>query len=329
MVTRRLVVGGGLAFAALPAAAQLRAGTFRIGLLAAGGQVLLPENNPWMQAFAERLDRLGYTIGKNLSFETRAAGGNDKRLLELASELIATRPDAILVTSTPALMALFKQNSPIPVVFVIGFDPVKLGVVKNIARPDGNFTGLFNNATDVISKNFQILRDLLPNARRIAYLTDPLLDASRAVYQEQLNAASEHLGFEVKGFEAKTGDQLPAVFDQIVAFKADALTQGGGPFWTVHRRTIIELIHAHRLPSLHIFRMDAVDGALMSFGSDTEELFRTAASYTDKILRGAKPSDLPIEQATKMILVINMKTARQLEIEIPPVLIASASELIE
>jgi len=119
-----------------------------------------------MQAFVERLGQLGYASGKNLSFETREASGDEARLAEITGELIAARPDVIFVGATPTLMALFKQHSSVPVVFVIGFDPIKLGVVKNLARPDGNFTGLFNNATDVFSKTYQIIRDLLPDARR-------------------------------------------------------------------------------------------------------------------------------------------------------------------
>jgi putative tryptophan/tyrosine transport system substrate-binding protein len=165
MIARRSLLASVAVFMARPAIAETAARAVRIGMIWAGA-ARTPEDDPWMRGFLEEMQRLGYTTGKNLAFETRIASGDDKRLADAAAELIALRPDVIFVTATPSLMALAKQHSTVPVVFIVGGDPVQLGVAQSLGHPGGSFTGLFNNAGDVLPKSLQMLRDLLPQARR-------------------------------------------------------------------------------------------------------------------------------------------------------------------
>jgi putative ABC transport system substrate-binding protein len=236
----------------------------------------------------------------------------------------------ILVTATPTLMALANQHTTIPVVFVIGVDPVGLGVVQSIAHPGGVFTGLYNNGGEHLEKNVQLMRDLLPHGRRLAFFGDAAFPpAVKRRYLEGMTAAANKQGFEPKFFEVTSGEELPAAFDQMDEFKADGLIMIGGPVWSKNRLSIIGLTRSHRLPTIHLWRLDPADGALMSYGSDMEGQLRSAAGQVDKILRGEKPADLPVEQATRFKFVINLKTARELKLEIPPLLLNYADELIE
>jgi putative ABC transport system substrate-binding protein len=242
MITRRTLLASGAIFAAIPSVAQPKEGPFRAGLQWAG-QALTPENSPWMQAFTEELERLGYVGGKNLEFETRTAGGDTKRLPDLAAELLALRPDVILVSTTASLMALANQHATVPVVFTIGVDPIGLGIVQSLAHPGGYFTGLFNNAGDVLPRSLQMLRDLLPQARRVGSLIDPSFGPKiTAEFLEHMNAAADRLGFEFKAIEVTSPEQLPSVFDQLEKFKAEA-------FFFGHGRPIVEPTSAgnHRI----------------------------------------------------------------------------------
>jgi putative ABC transport system substrate-binding protein len=324
MITRRIFLASAAALATRPTAAAER--VFRIGLLWAGS-----DDNPWIKFFVEELSTRGYVLGKNLAFEMRAAGGDANRLTGLTADLLALRPDVILVSTTASVMALAKQQSTVPVVFVIGVDPVeRLKVAQSLSHPGGSFTGLFNNAGDVLPKSLQMLRDLLPQARRVGSLSDPSFGpVVTAAGRAQMTAAAERLGVEFETIELNSGEELPSAFDRLAELKVDAFLGTGGPFSNQHRSSIIELVRAHRWPAIYPFRADAAEGGLMSYGSDMDALFRSAAGYVDRILQGAHPADLPIEQATKLILVINMKTARELSLEIPQLLLANATELIE
>ena len=325
MITRRFLLALSAALATLPAGAAERTGPFRVCFFVQSAEI-----TPWTDAFVEEMAKLGYAIGKNWRFERVNAADGTKPLPEVAVEVLASRPDVILVQATPTLMALAKQQATIPVVFIIGFDPIGLGIVQSLAHPGGDFTGLFNNAADHFEKNVQLMRDLLPQGRRLAFLEDANFRAALLRKgEERLTAVSSKVGFEPKFFEVKSGEDLPAAFDQIEAFKADGLVTGGGPVWAKNRLSIIGLSRSHRLPTIHLWRIDPADGALMSYGSDMEGQFRSAADQVDKILRGANPADLPVEQATRFKLVINLKTAREIGLKIPPLLLNVADELIE
>jgi putative tryptophan/tyrosine transport system substrate-binding protein len=328
MMTRRSLLASGAVLTVFPASAQLRRGPFRVGFLWAGTP--WTPDSPLLRPFTEEIQRLGYVPGNNLAFEARSSEGDDKRLPDLAAELLALRPDVILVSSTPAVMALAKQRSTVPVVFVIGVDPVgRLGIAQSLSHPGGSFTGFFNNAGDVLPKSLQMLRDLLPQARRVGFLQDMTFGRAIGARVQSGDEYAERVGFELKTVEVNPGDDPTAVFDRLTGFEVEAFLATGGVYWSRNRRSLIELTRTRRLPSVFPFRMDAVDGALMTYGSDMDGLFRSAAGYVDRILQGANPADLPIQQATKLILVINMKTARELNLEIPQVLFANAAELIE
>jgi ABC-type uncharacterized transport system substrate-binding protein len=325
MITRRRLLAASAALATLPAQAAERAGPFRVCLFWAGAEIA-----PWIDAFAAEMTKLGYVNGDNWRFEKVSAGGDPQRLPEAAGNLLAQHPDVILVTATPTLMALAKQHATIPVVFVIGVDPIGLGIVQSLAHPGGNFTGLFNNAGDHLEKNVQLMRDLLPQGRRLAFLVDLSFPPEvNQYYREHMTAVSKRLGFEPKFFEAKSGEDLRSVFDQMAEFKVEGYVGIGGPVWGKNRLSIIELARTYRIPTISLWRLDPADGGLMSYGSDMEGQFRGAADQVDKILRGANPADLPVEQAVRFKLVINLKTARELGLEIPPLLLQSADELIE
>jgi putative ABC transport system substrate-binding protein len=311
--------------AALPAGAAERTDPFRVCFFVAGAEV-----TPWIDAFTAEMAKLGYAIGNNWRFERVNLGGDTKRLPEAAAEVLALHPDVILVSATPTLMALAKQHATIPVVFVIGVDPVGLGIVQSLAHPGGNFTGMFNNGGDHLEKNVQLMRELLPQGHRLAFYVDASFGpAINRDLREKMTAAANEQGLEPKFFEVRSGEELPAAFDQMDEFKADGLIMIGGPVWAKNRLSIIGLTRSHRLPTIYPWRLDPADGGLMSYGSDMEGQFRRAANHVDKILRGANPADLPVEQATTFKFVINLRTARELGVEVPPLLLSFATELIE
>ena len=324
-MTRRLFLASGAALTTFSARAEEQTGPFRVAALWVGS------GPPWLPEFMEEMGKLGYATDHNLSFEALSADGQATRLPELAAELLARRPDVILVGGAAPAMAFANLHVNVPVVFIaLGVDPIRLGLVQSLPHPGGYFTGLFNNAGDHNEKNLQLLRDLLPNARRVAFLVDPSFGPTvirRAT--EKLSAVAEQLRFEPKFIEAKSGEELPSAFDQMDEFRAEALVVNGGVVWGKARLTIIELARSHRIPAIYLWRVDVADGGLMSYGADMEAQYRQAAMYVDKILHGASPADLPVEQATRFKLVINVRTARELGIQIPWILLTNADELIE
>jgi putative tryptophan/tyrosine transport system substrate-binding protein len=325
MITRRVLLAASAGLAALPAKAAERTGPFRACFFASGAEI-----TPWIDAFTAEMAKLGYVIGNNWRFDKVNVGGDAKRIPEAVTEVLALHPDVILTTATPTLMALANQQAKSPVVFVIGSDPIKLGIVQSLAHPGGSFTGFFNNAADHLAKNLQLIRDLLPQARRVAFLVDSSFGPALVRrYREGMTFTSEQLGFEPKFFDVEASEELPSVFDRMGEFKADALFVNGGPFWGKNRLSIIALTRSHRLPAIHLWRLDPADGGLMSYGADVEAQMRGAAHHVDKIFHGAIAADLPVEQATRFKLVINLKTAREMGVEIPTLLLNAADEVIE
>jgi len=281
-----------------------------------------------LDAFRDAMRQLGYIEGRNVRFEYRFADGVVDQLPRLAAELIALDPNVILSGPLPAHLALQRATSTIPIVMGTGADPVGFGLVKSLARPGGNITGLANFAEELASKQLDLIRQLLPRLSRVGVLinvTNPL----HVPQWRETQAAATKAAIALMPFEIERAGQLEAAFAMFVQERVDALLVPPDFIFYTDRRLIAELAAAARLPAVYFLRAQVEDGGLMSYGPDLREGFRRAATYVDKILKGAKPGDLPVEQPTKIELVINLKTAKVLGLEIPPQLLARADDVIE
>ncbi len=283
-----------------------------------------------MTRYATGLRSAGWVEGRNLHIEYRAAGGQFDRLPALAQELVALKPDLIAAVSPQPSRAAKNATSTIPVVFISVADPVRVGLVESLARPGGNVTGL---ATVVpggfIGKLLEQLKLALPKAVRIATLLNPTNEITNAIFPLEGPQAARQLEVELQVLEAKTPEEIERAIDAAVREKADALWVVGDPLFHAPAQRIPDLAARARLPSMYLVRELVTAGGLMSYGPDFIEMFGRAAVYIDKILKGAKPADLPVEQPTKYLLVINLKTAKALGITIPQSVLSRADEVIQ
>jgi ABC-type uncharacterized transport system substrate-binding protein len=296
-----------------------------VGILWAGSAASNAAN---FEAFRDAMRKLGYIEGRNVRFEYRLADGMIDRLPGLAAELVALNPDVIVSGPLPASLAVQKATSTIPIVMGTGADPVGFGLVKSLAHPGGNITGVANFAEQLASKQLDLMRELLPRLSRVAVLvnvTNPL----HVPQWRGTQAAAIKAAIALVPFEIQKAEQLEAAFAMFTRERADALLVPPDVTFNTHRRRIAELAVSARLPAVYFNRAQAQDGGLMSYGPYIPEGYRRAATYVDKILKGAKPGDLPVEQPTKIEFVINLKTAKALGLEIPPQLLARADEVIE
>jgi putative ABC transport system substrate-binding protein len=277
-------------------------------------------------AFKRKLQDLGYVEGKNITFVVRYGEGNYDydRLPALASELVALAPDVIVSGATVCTAALQPATSSIPIVMLVSTDPVGSGFIKSLAKPGGNITGLSNQGTDYTAKSLEILHAITPNARRIAVLRSPSI-AHETLIKESYDAA-DALGITIIPVSARTLDDLDEAFLTMQKENCDALFVLIDPRITPK---IVELAAKLRLPAMYQITWFVKLGGLLSYSPDYQEMFQRAAIYVDKILRGASPADLPVEQPTRFELAINLKTAKALGITIPPSLLARADEVIE
>jgi putative ABC transport system substrate-binding protein len=282
---------------------------------------------PWTAAFAQRLHELGWVEGRTVTIEYRWTQGRTERVAEIAAEMVQLKPDVIVSAGTN--VPLLRQAAPAtPIVFAIGRDPLGEGLVASLARPGGNITGLSSQVTDLAGKRLGLLREVVPGIRRIAVLAEPHDPGSERERNEAL-AAARRLGLEVTTLDLSSPDQDIAPAFEALKGRADALYVGTGGLTTLRVSHIFRLAVATHLPTIGGQRPYAQAGALISYGPDYADLFRRAGDYVDKILRGMKPGDLPVEQPTKFELVINNKTAKTLGIEIPSKLLFTADEVIE
>jgi putative ABC transport system substrate-binding protein len=277
----------------------------------------------------ERLDALrevGYVEGQNLVVERRHAEGRLDRLPALATELVGLKPDVILATGEAAIRAAKNATKVIPIVMAFSDDPVGKGHVASLARPGGNITGVSLVAAGTMAaKRVEVFKEAVPRARRIALLSWPGMEAAQAKEAEQ---AARVLKIETVLVEVRNGDYEGA-FSTLVAERADALFVLSNPILNRDRKRIIALAARNRLPAIYEWRESAEDGGLLAYGAKIRELHRRVAAYVDKILKGAKPGDLPVEQPTTFELVINLKTAKALGLAIPPSLLGRADEVIQ
>jgi putative ABC transport system substrate-binding protein len=317
-----IILLGGAATWPLVANAQQSGQLFRIGYLA----FLRGQDS---ETVLQRLSELGYSEGQNLRFDLRSADGQAERLPQLAAELVRTGPDVLIAGfGTLTAKAAKAATTTIPVVFTSVGDPIGAGVVASLNRPGGNVTGVSSEASDVVGKRLQILRECIPGKLTIAVLVNPDTPFS-ALALPELRAAADARGLRVEVFEARTADQVPVAIEAAKQAGAAGLITLEDPLIVGARRQIAELAAKARLPAVYANRAFAEAGGLMSYGVDRRQLYRRAAEYVDKILKGAKPADLPVEQPTQFEFVINLKAAQALGLTVPNTLLVSADQVIE
>jgi len=280
-----------------------------------------------MAAFREGLAKAGYVEGQNVAIEYRWAEGRYDRLPELATDLVRRRVSVIATPgTTAAALAAKAATETIPIVFGVGGDPVQLGLVASLNRPGGNATGVNFFTSELMAKRMQLLRELVPAAKRVAVLVNPT-DRSNETTLRDVEAAA--IGQEVVALEVASGREIDSAFESLEREKVDALFVSGGAFFTARRTQLTILAARYALPATYTQRLFVEVGGLMSYGTDILDAFRQVGVYTARVLKGAKPADLPVSQPTKFELVINLNTARALRLEVPPALLARADEVIE
>ena len=329
MTTRRVFLAslaGGLIIAPLVALAQQPGKVWRIGLLDLAPSS--PATVARWKACRERLRELGYAEGQNVVFESRRADGQVSRLPGLAAELVNAKADIVVTASSEAARAAKQATSSIPVVTATAGDPVALGLVTSLARPGGNVTGVVSLITELAGKRLELLKQLIPRASRVAILRDPDNRASADTVRGAESVAKT-LGLTVHSVDARGPGDFDAAFLAMKRGRADAMILGENTPYIAHRRRLADLAIQHRLPMMTAAKEYAQAGALVSYGTDYLELFRRAAVYVDRILKGARPADLPVEQPTKFELVINVKTAKALGLTIPQSVLGRADEVIQ
>jgi putative tryptophan/tyrosine transport system substrate-binding protein len=278
-------------------------------------------------AFVQRLRELGWVDGRNLAIEYRWAEGRPERVSEIAAEFVRNKVDVIVTVASPPTLAAKQATAVIPIVFAAVSDPVGTGLVASLARPGGNVTGLANQMSDTVGKKLEILREVVPDLRRLAIMTNVGNPAS-VLEMGEAQAAARKLGLEVTTSEIRRAKDIAPAF-KALRERADALYLSPDPLMNTNRTGINILAVGARLPTMHGLREYVEAGGLMSYGPNLPDQFRRVADIVDKLLRGAKPGDIPVEQPTRFDLVINLTTANALGLEIPAALLARADEVIE
>ena len=324
---RELLAALGGAAAAWPLAARAQQPMAKLPTIGFLGAATPSAWSQRVAAFVQRLRELGWTEGRTVVVEYRWAEGRSERFLEIAAEFAQLKVDVIVAAGTPAILAARQATSVVPIVFVGAGDPVGTGLVASLPRPGGNVTGLSAQTTDTVGKRLELLRELMPGIRRLAIMGN--VDNPVSVLEmREIGAACAALGLEADALEIRrTADIVPAF--EALKRGAEALYVQADPLVIANQIRINTLALGMRLPTMHGLREYVEAGGLMSYGPNFPDLFRRAADFVDKILRGAKPSDIPVEQPTKFELVINLITAKALGLEIPPTLLARADEVIE
>ena len=322
-------VTGSLLSAPLAAEAQQAARSVRIGFLALDMAGSNPRDR---EAFLQGLRDLDYVEGRNLLIEYRDAKGKPERFRALAAELVALKVDVIVASGgTLGALAAKQATTTIPVVFGAVGDPVSEGIVASLARPGGNVTGLSVVSSELVVKSLELLKQAAPEVNRVALLLKPdsMPVRARKSRVEAAEVAARSLGMRLQVVEARGPEDFDGAFSDMTRAHAGALAVWATPVFDAHRQRLVDLAARNRLPAVYSFRRYVESGGLMSYGPDLPDLFRRAATYVDKILKGAKPGDLPVEQPTKFELVINLKTANALGLTIPPSLLQRADQVIE
>ena len=316
----------GVAAAPLAAEAQQAGKVYRIGYLSTPTRESVAHG---VDAFLRKLRELGWVEGQNLVIEYRWAEGNVERLPDLAAELVRRKVDVIVAPAGSAALAAKNATSSIPIVMIFPSDPVEMGLVTSLRRPGGNITGTtFTPGPEIFGRQLQILKETIPRASRVAILSNPA-DPSFALQVREVEAAARTLHMRLQHVEARGPEQFDSAFAAMARERADALLVNGTSTFLAHRVRLAELAVKNRLPTMYSFRESVEAGGLMAYAVNMAAFVERAAVYVDKILKGAKPADLPVEQPTKFELVINLKTAKALGLAIPRSLLARADEVIQ
>ena len=328
LVGLAVVLALSLALLPLGVEGQQTGKVYRVGILTLVRRPLLEE------AALRSLRELGYVEGRNLVLEWQSSEGSNERFADFAAEFVRLNVDLIVAVGNPAAQAAKKATNTIPIVMIFSNSPDQVGLVASLARPGGNVTGLTNDTgPEIVGKMLQLLKETVPTISRVATLrssgeTGIWFEKSGAPVRE-VDAAGQGLGLTLVPIEARGPDDFATAFAAAAQGRAQALLVAPTGLAFAHRRLIFEFAVQQRLPAVYASREYAEDGGLMSYGVDSKDLIRRATVYIDRILKGAKPADLPVEQPTKFELVINLKTARMLGLDVPPTLLARADEVIE
>lgn len=281
-------------------------------------------------AFHQGLAEAGYKEGRNVAIEYRWAEGRNERLPMLAADLVERGVAVIVAADGTATALAAKAATPkTPIVFMVGADPVELGLVSSLARPGGNITGVGALAVGTVAKRLQLLHELIPAATEIAFLRNPTNPYYSALETRELQSAAPVLAMRLLLLDASTTSEIEAAFVKLVAQRAEAFLLSTDPFFITTRDLLVSLANRHMLPAIYPFREDAVAGGLASYGASNRDAFRMVGGYTGLILSGKKPADLPVQQVTKLEMVINLRTAKALGLSIPLPLLGRADEVIE
>jgi putative ABC transport system substrate-binding protein len=319
-LARAVVLSITLIAAALHATAQPSGAMYRVGYLSPG------PGYPF-EAFREGLQELGYVEGRNIVIERRSAQGDPQRLPQLAADLVRLRVDVIVTATTAATQAAQRATTTIPIVFALADNPVGLGLVAGVARPGGNITGLTGLIVELTAKRLELIKEVLPRVTRVAVLSSPYPFSPAAL--KEAEEAGRRLGLQLDTVEVLQPAELDAAFARMTARKAQAVLLLPHPMFVAQRKRIAELAARYRLPAIYHLKEFVEVGGLMSYAPDVAHMSRQAAVYVDRILKGAKPGDLPVEQPTKFELVVNVKTAKALGITIPESMLLRADEVIK
>ena len=322
------MLSGAAAAWPLAARAQQREGVRRIGVLI--GVADDAETKGWVTAFRKRLDELHWRVGGNLQIEERWSAGDPEQNRRFAGELLAVKPDAIFAFSSIAVAALQQESGTVPIVFTAISDPVGSGFVESLARPGRNATGFTNFVPTMAAKWLEVLKEIAPQVRRAALLFNPQTAPYVAeYYQRPFEAAAPSFGVQALTVSVRQMGEIEAAIGELAREPGGGVVVPPDNFSYVHRGLIFTLAARHRVPAVYPFRFMAREGGLVSYGVDLGETFPRAAEYIDRILKGTRPADLPVQAPTNFELAINLKTAKVVGLDVPPTLLARADEVME
>ena len=326
------------AFGGAVAQAQQPKKVPRIGYLSSGspptasprdglGQGNEPIGSLTLAAFRQRLKELGYIESKTITIEYRYAEGKLDRLADLANELVRLKVDVIVTTSTPTAVAAKSATREIPIVFHTTGDPVERGIVATLARPGGNITGMTTGGAELYGKRLELLKEIIPKLSRAAFMWNPESSAAELNLKE-LQVSAQALGLQIRSLEVRTPEDIESAFDAAIRAKVGGIVMAGVPPINTYPKRIVDLAAKHRLPAIYHENQWPDRGGLMSYASNTVESYRHLASYVDRILKGAKPADMPVERTMRFDFIINLKAAKQIGLTIPPNVLARADKVI-
>jgi putative tryptophan/tyrosine transport system substrate-binding protein len=286
------------------------------------------EMRPQLTALRSKLSQLGWTEGRNLEIDTRLGAGDFQRMTVEAGSLVSRNPDVIVTMGTPGLNAVRHHTKSVPVVFTLVADPVRLGLIESLARPGGHATGFTNFELSVAGKWLELIRDVSPKLARVMVINNPA-NPTASQMSPPIEAAGSAMSIQVSTAFVRGANEIESAIRDAAQQPDSGIIVIPDSLAVVHSDLILRIVERHRLPAIYAFRLFALKGGLITYGLDIPEIYRQAAEYVDRVLRGTKPSDLPVQAPNKFELIINLKTAKALGLEVPPTLLARADEVIE